>query len=161
MTIAPVIDDVFAMAEHIERNGALFYRQVANRETTDEDVRRLLLELAEMEDDHEKMFAAMRHELSARERPVFEQEADAISYLHAVTDTLVIGGGAYDSSRRADIGSLAGVLRTAIELEKDSIAFYLGLKEMLVDESDKGQVDDIIREEMRHVIDLSRNLETE
>ena len=52
-------DNVFEMAEQIERNGALFYRQAAN-DVADPDAKQFLLDLAAMEDDHEKTFAVMR-----------------------------------------------------------------------------------------------------
>jgi len=162
MTIAPGVEDVFAVAEHIERSGARFYRQVAEEETSDEDIRQLLLELAAMEDDHEKVFAGMRTELTAQAatRPVFEQEGDAVAYLRAMTDTLKFDRWSEGPSLWVERGTLSGLLHTAIELEKDSIAFFLGLKEMLTEEGDKVRVEAIIKEEMRHVVDLSRKLET-
>ena len=57
-------DEVFEMAEQIERNGARFYRTAAEKFP---EVNPLLLELAAMEDKHEKTFAAMRSELSGTE----------------------------------------------------------------------------------------------
>jgi len=162
MAIPPKIDDVFAMAEHIERNGARFYREMAENEGIGSDVRHLLLELAAMEDDHEKLFAEMRIELAERAatEQAFREEGDAVSYLRAVTDSWEIGQKIGSASPKEEKKTLVGMMRTAIELEKDSIVFYLGLKEMLVEESDGKRVDDIIREEMRHVVDLNRKLET-
>ena len=55
-------DEIFEMAEQIERNGAKFYRKAA--ESIDSKSRDLLLGLAAMEDEHQKTFAAMRGELS-------------------------------------------------------------------------------------------------
>ena len=163
MVISPKLDDVFAMAEHIERNGARFYRETAEGKGIDPDVRQMLLELAAMEDDHEKLFAEMRAELAGRNtaEPAFREEGDAVSYLHAVTDIWLVGkkNESAASAAAEKRKPLVDVLRTAIELEKDSIMFYLGLKEMLAEGSDKGRVDDIIREEMRHIVDLNRKLE--
>ena len=48
----------------------------------------------------------------------------------------------------------------AIGLEKDSIVFYLGMKEMVPERLGGSRIDGIIREEMRHVNDLSREFET-
>ena len=162
MVIPAKIDDVFAMVEHIERNGARYYREVADEKGIDPKVRELLLELADMEDDHEIVFAAMRRKLNERDsavRPAFEQEGEAVSYLRAMTDSGLIGGQRGPATQHGTTRSLSDVIRTAIELEKDSIAFYLGLKEMLLDEPDKRQVDEIIKEEMRHVVDLYTKLE--
>ena len=43
-------DEVFEMAEQIERNGGMFYRAAADKFPA---VRELLLKLAKWEDDHE------------------------------------------------------------------------------------------------------------
>jgi len=162
MAILPKIDDVFAMAEHIERNGARFYREMAGDERIDSEVRELLLELAAMEDDHEKQFAEMRHELAERDtaEPAFSEEGDIVSYLHVVTDNWALDNKNVSAAPAGKRKPLVDVLHTAIELEKDSIMFYLGLKEMLAEESDRRRVDDIIKEEMRHIVDLNGKLET-
>ncbi len=47
--------------------------------------------------------------------------------------------------------SLKGILGAAIQAEKDSIAFYLGMKEMISVKSGKAKIDDIIKEEMNHI----------
>ena len=60
-------DDVLAMAEQMEINGGKFYRTAA--ESTSEPANKeFLLELALMEDQHEKTFKNMRAELSEKEK---------------------------------------------------------------------------------------------
>jgi rubrerythrin len=161
MVIMPKLDDVFAMAEHIERNGARFYREMAEDSGIVSNVRELLLELAAMEDDHEKQFAEMRNELAERPmaEPAFREEGDAVSYLHAVTNSWTLDDKNKPAAPEGKRKPQVDVLRTAIELEKDSIMFYLGMKEMLAEGSDRIRVDDIIKEEMRHIVDLNRKLE--
>lgn len=48
----------------------------------------------------------------------------------------------------------------AIGLEKDSIVFYLGMKEAVPQRSGRDKIEGIIKEEMRHMATLSRELET-
>ena len=60
-------DDVFEMAEQIEKNGAVFYRQAA-ADVADPDAKSFLLNLAAMEDDHQQTFADMRKELGSGEK---------------------------------------------------------------------------------------------
>ena len=43
-------------------------------------------------------------------------------------------------------------------MEKDSIAFYLGMKDMVPDDLGKSNMDAIIREEMSHIQLLSEKL---
>ncbi len=49
-------DEVFEMAEQIERNGARFYRAAAKKIP---EVSQVFSDLAAMEDEHEKTFAAI------------------------------------------------------------------------------------------------------
>ncbi len=56
-------DEIFEMAEQIERNGAKFYRRMAEN-VSDISIPQLFLDLAAMEDEHEKTFASIRADLS-------------------------------------------------------------------------------------------------
>ncbi len=83
-------DDVFEMAQQLERNGAQFYRTAAAsvKESTTRD---LLLRLADMEDEHEKIFTQIHSQLTASEKPstVFDPQGEAAGYLKALADTRV------------------------------------------------------------------------
>ncbi len=58
-------NDILEMAERIEKNGAKFYRDAAGN-VSDSSLKELLLDLASMEDNHEKMFAqSPRHFVNA------------------------------------------------------------------------------------------------
>ena len=50
------------------------------------------------------------------------------------------------------------MLRMAIGLEKDSIVFYLGLKELVPERLGKGRLDGIIQEEYGHINSLSAKM---
>jgi rubrerythrin len=52
------------------------------------------------------------------------------------------------------------ILRIAIGLEKDSIVFYLGMKDAVPERLGRSKIDPIIKEEMNHMSSLSRELET-
>ncbi len=146
-------DDVFEMAEQMERNGAKFYRDAAE-ENVDPANKAFLKGLSEMEVAHEKTFKAMRAELSASEQAttVFDPEGEAALYLRALADTRVF------FEKEIDTSSMKGILKSAIEAEKDSIVFYLGMKEAVPAELGKGRLDHIIKEEMGHIKLLSKEL---
>ncbi len=152
-------DEIFEMAEQIERNGANFYRKVAG--TADEaEVRRVLLDLAAMEDEHEKTFAAMRAQLSAEQRIsiTFDPEGEAAMYLQAMADGYVFDVRTDPSELLTGEEGLADILHTAIGLEKDSIVFYLGIRDLVPEKFGKGKINDIIKEEMGHITTLSQKL---
>ncbi|MFC2163776.1 ferritin family protein [Acidobacteriota bacterium] len=145
--------EIFEMAEQIERNGASFYRESADR-VGDEDAREFLLQLAEMEDNHLKTFATMRAELSGKEKesPSFDPNNEVNLYLGTLADTKVFFEKDIDSS------TLRGIYKAAILAEKDSIAFYIGIKELVPDYLGKDKLDDIIKEEMKHIKILNEKL---
>lgn len=146
-------DDVFEMAEQMERNGGKFYRTAADS-TQESENRNFLLELAAMEDAHEETFKAMRAELSDQEKAstVFDPEGEAALYLRALADTRVF------FEKEIDVSSMKPILKSAIEAEKDSIVFYLGMKEAVPESLGKDRIDNIIKEEMGHVRLLSKKL---
>jgi rubrerythrin len=153
-------DEVFKMAEQIERNGVRFYLEAAEN-ISDASVRPLFLDLAAMEAEHEKVFASMRADLPDEEREptVFDPEGEAALYLRALADLQVFGKeGEEDFILSEDLPEqerIRKILRAAVGLEKESIVFYLGIKELVPAKSGKDKIDKIIREEMGHIRLLS------
>ncbi|MDA8085502.1 MAG: ferritin family protein [Nitrospiraceae bacterium] len=150
--------EVFEMAEQVERNGSAFYRKAAGA-AKDEGLKEVLLQLSGMEQEHVRIFSSMKQELSGQPwAEGFEEENEAVLYLRALAS-----GEVFDQKENpADLVetmSMTDVLRKAIALEKESIAFYTGIKELVPAEFGKGRIDDIIREEMRHVRMLSERLD--
>jgi rubrerythrin len=146
-------DDIFEMAEQMERNGGKFYRNAAENVTA-ESAKKLLLELAAMEDDHEKIFADMRKELTASEKATtaFDPTGETALYLRALADTKVF------FEKEIDVKSMREILKSAIEAEKDAIVFYLGMQDAVPDKLGKDKMDVIIKEEMGHIRLLSKEL---
>ncbi len=149
------VDEIFEMAEQIERNGAGFYNRAADA-VPDEHLRKLFLDLARMECEHEQTFARMRKEQPSVPPP-YDPDDEAARYLQAFANGHVFDV-SVDSGKEIAGLSPAKILEYAISLEKDSIAFYVGLKDLLRTEAEKDEVGKIIREEMSHVTYLSGEL---
>lgn len=151
-------DEIFEMAEQIERNGGKFYRAAAKKFPV---VRDLLVKLAEMEDVHEKTFASMRAELPSgpSDPPVFDPDCQGQMYLRVMADGHVFNVNADPAEQVAGKDAPEDILKMAIGVEKDSIAFYVGLKESVSAEAGKDKVEAIIKEEISHVAILSEKLE--
>ena len=146
-------DEIFEMAEQIEKNGATFYRKAADG-VADPEARDFLNDLASMEDDHEKTFADMRKRLTQSEKAptVFDPEGEAAAYLKALADTRIF------FEKEIDTTSMQAILKAAILAEKDSIVFYLGMKDMVPEDLGQSRLDSIIKEEMSHIKLLSHRL---
>jgi rubrerythrin len=152
------IDEIFEIAEQIERNGARFYRAAADA-VTDPDQVRMLTDLASIEDEHERKFAAMRKELAdgMRRESVYEPDDLAAQYLWAWASKAVFDTDTDPFAVLAGGADMEEILKVAIGREKESIVYYEGLKAG-VGPDDKTKVDAIIHEEMLHVAILSKAL---
>ena len=146
-------DEIFEMAKQIEVNGAAFYRKAAAN-VAGEKEQKFLKALAEMEDQHEKTFAAMQADLKKEEKEnqMFDPEGEAVLYLKAMADTKIF-------FKKEEPGNdMKNILSAAIKAEQDSIVFYLGMKEVVTGVAGKKRVDDIIKEEMGHIRLLATKL---
>jgi rubrerythrin len=146
-------DDMFEIAEQLERNGARFYRTAAAA-VTNADAKEFLSKLAAMEDDHEQTFARMRAQLDQEEKTatVFDPGNEAAMYLRALADTRVF----YE--KPIDTSSMTAILKDAVTAEKDSIVFYLGMRDAVPEGMGRDRLDAIIKEEMGHIRLLSKEL---
>jgi rubrerythrin len=152
--------EILEIAQQIERNGARFYR-LAAQGADKPDERELFLELATMEDEHEGVFAAMKNELSDTEwvSNTFDPHGEGAAYLRAMAGDHVFGLKMDQNDLLEQLGSTQGILRKAIELEKDSIIFYVGMMDMVPERLGRDKVNHIIKEEMGHIVTLSRTIE--
>ncbi|OGD78940.1 MAG: hypothetical protein A2Y64_02090 [Candidatus Coatesbacteria bacterium RBG_13_66_14] len=152
-------DEIYELAEQIERNGAAFYRKAALG-FEDAPTKDMLDDLAVMEDEHGKIFRELREKLTKKDRAasIFDPDNQAVLYLQAMA-----GGYVFDTRvEPADVltgeESLEKVLRYAIGLERDSIAFYVGLKQATPEKWGRDKIEWIIGEEIGHVNTLSAKL---
>lgn len=145
--------EIFEMAKQIERNGVAFYQSAA-KSVSDASEKDMLLELARMEEDHEATFIKMEAQLKEQETAptVFDPEDEAVQYLKSLADTRVF------FEKELDLSSIKSILKAAITAEKDSIVFYLGMKELVPENLGKDRIDAIIKEEMGHIRLLSKKL---
>jgi len=161
MSITFNADEIFEMAEQIERNGAKFYREAAGI-APEADAKDMLLSLAAMEDGHEKTFAQMRKELSAEEKEsnTFDPDNEVAQYLQTMADFHGTEGKVSPTEKLTGKESMADILKIALQAEKNSIAFYVGIKDMVSSKSGKDKMQAIIIEEMAHVSTIGGKLQT-
>lgn len=148
-------DEIFEIAVQIERNGGAFYRSAASH-FSDTPMGKIFDDLAVMEDQHVKTFAAMKAEYSAGD-PVqisFDPDNQAGLYLQSVADGKVFDLNKDPSSFLKEDTTVEDVLDFAIEVEKESIVFYTSMKEMVPASFGQDKIDDIIFQEVGHVTDL-------
>jgi rubrerythrin len=143
--------EIFEVAIQIERDGKVFYRRAA--ELFDGGIKRTVLGLAEMEEAHETFFIQLKERLFKPDDKSanFDPNGEAERYLTALAHDQV-----FDLNQSADEtwlenSSVDDILKLAIQREKDSVVYYLGLKEVVEDALGKSKIDDIVKEEMKHI----------
>ena len=148
-------DEIFEVAEQIERDGAEFYRKAA--ESADENRRSVLLALAEMEYNHERTFAAMRSDLSGGELQPLAADPDrqGALYFQAVADGRIFGTD--PASELTGTESIDTIFEIAISLEKDTIVFYQSMKALVPPGEACEQLEKIIDQEIGHILELTRS----
>jgi len=159
MSIAFTADEVFEMAEQIERNGAKFYREAATK-APERQIKDMFLRLAAMEDTHLRTFQQMRTTLSDQDKggTTFDPEGEASLYLQAMADDRGFEGMKGRNVKLTGQESTQALLEIAIGAEKNSILYYVGLKELVPTETGREKVEAIIREEVGHAAELRRQL---
>ncbi len=147
------IDEILKMAEQIEENGVKFYTEAAEA-ASDSSHKEMLLELAGFEKEHKKHFASIREKLSEAEKKglIFDPEDESAWYLKSLSDMRVF------FEKKINIKSLTGILKAAIEVEKESILFYHAIKPLVHENFGREKVNHIIKEEMLHIRMLTDKL---
>jgi len=156
-------DEIFEIAGQIERNGARFYKLAA--EIVDNpSVKKLLLDLSAMEIEHEKTFISLRANLSdqEKEKTVFDPEDESVLYLKALADSRTFFKkdipDVLSNMNQTEKDFAKKIIKYAMGAEKDSIVFYLGMKELVPENLGKDKIDQIIKEEMSHIRLLGKEL---
>jgi rubrerythrin len=139
-------DDVFEIAEQIEQNGVDFYKKASDRVTEDR-YKKLLMDLSTMETFHKKTFSEMRASLSEKEKTptVFDPADESALYLKALADMRVF------YQKMVDLSTIESILLSAIQAEKDSIVFYLGMMALVPEKLGRDRISRIIDEEKKHL----------
>lgn len=143
-------------AIRIEENGAAFYRKAAGLQQGGGDDKKFLEKLAQMEDRHQAVFEVMRKEVADAQKAstVFDPDEELSLYLAAMADS----HGGEGSPDVADFftgrETISDIITMAIGLEKESILFYVGLKDLVPPKLGQDKIDVIIKEEQMHVAQL-------
>jgi len=152
-------DEIFEMAEQIERNGAKFYREAAEK-TSDREMVNFLLDLAAMEEGHLQIFKQMRKQLTDKEKAqtVFDPDNQAALYLQSMADSNSYEGRISPTQQLTGNESIKEIFEIALNSEKESVVFYFGLRSFISEKAGKDNVENIITEELGHITILNQHL---
>lgn len=147
------LDEVLVMAVQIEHNAARFYRDIARRHG-DGLSGEVLEKLASMEDGHEHVFRDMRETVNQQSTSVASDlSAEGGLYLWAVS-----AGGYRVEGSQGVLDSLSGdetiedILKIGLDLEKESVLYYLGIRDIVPSQEAKDTISKVIEQEKEHIV---------
>jgi rubrerythrin len=154
-------NEIFEMAEEIERNGAKFYRQAAEN-AADKETKQMLLDMAVMEDGHLRTFEEMRKQLSGQEKgwAVFDPDNQSVLYLQAMADARGYEGKITPTKELTGNETTKEIIEIALNSENESTVFYLSLKALVPVKAGRDKVEAIIIEELSHITTLLKKLKS-
>lgn len=160
MVITFTADDIFEIAEEIEKNAVEFYREAAER-SANKDTKKLLLEMATSEDEHLKTFQQMRKELRVEEEiAALDSDRRSAEYLQIMADARTWEGRINPTQELSGNETARQILDIALDAEKEMVVFYFGLKNLVSTQTGRNKVEDIIIEELEHISSLLNKLKS-
>ncbi|MFO7986443.1 MAG: ferritin family protein [Desulfatiglandaceae bacterium] len=163
-------DEVFRIAIEIEKNGITFYQKAKDVLQSDK-LSPVFSHLKEEEEKHLNSFQDMRAKLpeEAKRKTDYDPSNDVQrnadeeinQYIRDMADMNVFRKPENVDRYISNLRHVEDALRLAIQFEKDSITFYLMLRDLTGEGKGRDFVDDIIAQEGEHLRSLSRELRNE
>lgn len=147
--------EIAEAAVNIEQQGQAFYVQAAES-ATNPDVKDFFLFFAKEEARHEQIFQQFKERLGKVELPAWSTTDEYGMYLKALIDSHSIFSPELQK-RLTEASSENEAIRLAMGFEKDTILFFMEMKE-LVPDSEKKFVQQCVDEERSHLRQLASML---
>jgi rubrerythrin len=144
--------EVFQFAIRIEEGGEKFYREMAKK-LPDAEVKKLFSALADEEIKHRKIYEGMVSKIEEYE-PAESYPGEYFAYLRAYADNIIFTPKKMEEKIK-NITDAQSAIQFAIDRELDSILYYEEAKK-LVPKNQRAVIDNIIEEERRHFVKLSK-----
>lgn len=149
-------DEVYRLAEQIEKQAVRFYREVARR-CDDAYCRSLFESLADMEDEHGEVFATMRGCLASGDGAARFDARDG-RHWQTISRFMLVDLEEDLRKRFAGKQNRDEILQEAMNFERDTILFLTAMRDMVSRPEDRTRVDHIIQEETGHLMSLGSRL---
>lgn len=144
------------MAMEIEKNGEIFYNEIAKK-TDNDDLKALFLILASQEKGHYRTFVKMLGDVKpSPHRPAVEYDQYQ-TYLQVALKNALFAGPDKALSLAKEAQDVQTALQVAMGFEKDTLLFFYDLRDMIA-EKDQEIITEIILEEKKHLYQLMKML---
>lgn len=154
-------NEVYQIGVEIEKNGREFYRAAASV-AEDPDTEKFFKDLAAWEESHVELFETLKRQLPAEGAgfDVSDPDGEMARYLKANADSHVFVINTDMPQLVQECGSPEEILKLAMRFEKDSVALYSSMKNLVPEDLGRDTVDRLIQEELSHVSFLQARIES-
>jgi rubrerythrin len=148
--------EVFQIAIEIKKNCIAFYEK-AQRVTIEPEVKKLFEDLVQEETEHKSKVESLKGKLptGAWTPTVSDPEHELDLYIKMMADQHMFSSIKELSGQLADVKETKDALRLALQFEKDSVIFFLGMQEATCEGKDRDLLTLLIKEEQDHIRRLS------
>ncbi|MFC1512585.1 ferritin family protein [bacterium] len=140
-------NELLEFAIRIEENGETFYKDMAWK-NNNEKIKELFNYLADEETKHKDTFKSMLEKIEDYE-PMEAYPDEYFLYLREYADEHIFNDTNNLSKKIESLKTDLEILDFAVTIEKDSILYYMEMKN-LVSSNDKNVIENIIQEERMH-----------
>jgi rubrerythrin len=148
MTKLFYLNEIIKFAIEKEKESTALYKELGNKTTTQE-IKDLFHQLMLEEAMHEKFYTELYEATPKEQSPGVTEDAEYAAYMQA----LIAASRSVPSLDLTKLTNIKAALDYAADREKDSIVFYVGLKNYLPTRDEK-KIDIIIKEEAKHLAKL-------
>jgi len=151
--------EVFKVAIQIEENGRKFYED-SQKNIESAEVRALFADLALQEIGHKRKFETLLAQIPPESTTpaVWDPENEIDQYVKMMADLHVFVSSAIVKIRVDGIRDAFDALKLAIEFEKDSVLFFLSIREAASGKNDREFINSLVKEEQEHLRRLTLEL---
>jgi rubrerythrin len=152
--------EVFQVAIEIKENGRAFYEK-AQKMIQDPEVRKLFADLAREEVEHKNRIGNLKARLPSdfKSPTVADPENELDLYVKAMADQHVFRSCGALNVQMDQIKDVQDALKLALQFEKDSVIFFLGMQEATCEGRDRDVINLLLKEEQSHVRQLSLQMQ--
>lgn len=150
--------EVFKIAVQIEKNGKKFYEH-GIQVVDDAGIKKLFAELASQETEHQKKFESLLAALppEASRPTVWDPENEVEQYLQMMAGMHVFVKADMDADL-AQVKDVFSAIKMAMEFEKDSVIFFLTMRDATPGKKEQELVYSLVKEEQEHLRRLTMEL---
>ncbi len=149
-------NDVVLAAVEIEKRGEEFYLHLIDQ-AEDTKIRKVYEHLAREEVKHKAIFEGLYNRLSKVQLPAWSNTKEYLTYLNALIDSHPLFRYSELEEMKTKVENRKDALHMAIQFEKESILFFMEMREFVPD-SEKEFITQCIEEERDHLRQLNEML---